>query len=243
MRGPLIWLYAALLVLWGNASSPLLGASAWLPGGSWQWVLAGVVLILISLAVARAAGLDAAALGMRGTKDALRGAAIGLLVGGAAGAVAVGALTLVAPLILGRVVDYAPLASVTEVELQRHIGIFLPLGDILPEELAFRGVLLGALLARGARYAVLVSSAVFALWHVVVVLITVGDTTLAAPSGWFGVAVAGALLAVLIGGAIVAWLRLRTGSLLTTIAAHWAFNAALLAGLWSTRSPAPSGCC
>ena len=241
MRNPpaVIWLFALLLILWGNVSAPLLGASAWLPGGSWQWALAGVVLVLASLAVARAVGLDAAALGLRG--NALRGAAIGLILGGGAGAAAVGALLIAAPPIVGRAVDYAPLSFVTEAELLRHIGVFLPLGDILPEELAFRGVLLGALLARGDRYAVLVSSAAFALWHVAVVLVTVGDTTLAPPSGWFGVALAGAMVAVFVGSVIFAWLRLRTGSLVTTVAAHWAFNAALLAGLWSAHSP--SGCC
>jgi membrane protease YdiL (CAAX protease family) len=42
---------------------------------------------------------------------------------------------------------------------------------------------------------------------------------------------------------LLAWLRLRTGTLATTIAAHWAFNAVVLVGLWSTRPAAPSGCC
>jgi len=34
-----------------------------------------------------------------------------------------------------------------------------------------------------------------------------------------------------VGGVIMAGLRVTTGSLLTTIAAHWAFNAIILVGL------------
>ncbi len=236
-----IWLFALLLVAWGNASSSILGGSAWLPGGSWQWALAGLALVVLSIALARALGLDAAALGLRG--NALHAAATGAALGGSAGLASVFALSVVAPLIVGRTVEYAPLSQVTETDLIPHIGLFLPLGDIFPEELAFRGVLLGALLSRGAGYAVLASSAVFALWHIAVAVATVGDTTLGPPSVWFVPAVVGALVAVFVGGVVFAWLRVRTGSLVTTIAAHWMFNAVLLFGLWATRTSAPSGCC
>ena len=240
-RVSLVWLFALLLVIWGNASPRVLGGSAWLPGGSWQWVLAGFLLLALSGAFARALGLDTAALGLRAR--ALRAALTGAALGGGAALAAVFALSVVAPLIVGRAVDYAPLSRVTEAELILHIGVFLPLGDIVPEELAFRGVLLGALLSRGAGFAVLASSAVFALWHVAVAAATVGDTTLGPPSVWSTAAVAGALAMVFVGGVVFAWLRVRTGSLVTTITAHWAFNSVLLLGLWSTRSPAPSGCC
>ena len=46
----MIWLFAALLVIWGNVVSSALGASARLPGGSWPFVVAGLILVGISLA-------------------------------------------------------------------------------------------------------------------------------------------------------------------------------------------------
>lgn len=241
MRSSVLWLFALALVIWGNASSRVLGGSAWLPGGSWQWVLAGLALVVLSIAVARALGLDATAVGLSG--NLLRAAAIGAALGGGAGIAAVIGLGVVAPLIVGHPVEYAPLSQVTQTDLIPHIGVFLPLGDIVPEELAFRGVLVGALLSRGTGYAVVASSVVFALWHIAVAVLTVGETTLGPPSVWYVPAIAIALLAVFVGGIVFAWLRVRTGSLVTTIAAHWTFNAVVLYGLWATRPSTPSGCC
>lgn len=238
----MIWVFAAFLVIWGNVTSALLGASAWLPGGSWSFVIAGAVLVAVSLVAARAMSLDASALGLAGSP--LRGALVGLAVGGGIALVGVAFLRVAGPPITGRAIEYAPLASVTGAELARHVAFFLPLGDIVPEELAFRGVLLGGLLRRYAtRPAIVLAGAVFALWHVGVAYATVGDTTLGAPSVWFAPAVVGALAVVLVGGALFAALRVGTRSLVTTIAAHWSFNAVILVGLWSTRAPAPSGCC
>jgi len=51
-----VWLFAAVLVLWGNLLHPLIGGSAVLPGGSWQFVAAGAVLVAFSLVGARALG-------------------------------------------------------------------------------------------------------------------------------------------------------------------------------------------
>jgi len=69
----------------------------------------------------------------------------------------------------------------------------------------------------------------------VVAVVTVGDTTVGPPSPWFLPAVLAALLVVLGGGAVFALLRLRTGTIATTIAAHWVFNALVLLGLWYTK--------
>jgi uncharacterized protein len=237
----MIWIFAALLVVWGNASSWLLGTTAVLPGGSLEFAIAGAALVALSLAVARALELDAAALGLSWVPFA-RGAAVGAAIGVVGATCAVGVLRFVVPVIVGLQVEYAPLEQVTEVELARHVAVFLPLGTVIPEELAFRGVLLGGLLRRlRQRDALIVSGTAFALWHVGVAIATVGDTTLGSPSPWFAPAVVVALVAVLLGGSAFAWLRLRTRSLATTIALHWAFNAGLLLGLSYTRVPAD--CC
>jgi membrane protease YdiL (CAAX protease family) len=231
-----LWLFIAFLILWGNLLQPLLGASGVLPGGSWQFGLAGAALVVLSLLAARAFGLDAGALGLRGS-DAARGALIGALAAGAIAATCVALLRL-SPAIIGRPIVYEPLLRVTSPDLARHIALFLPLGAVLPEELAFRGTLLAELLRRGGtRLAVAGSAAVFALWHVAVAAVTVADTTLGSPSPLFAPAVAGTLVVLFVGGALMAVLRLLTGSLATTIAAHWVFNAVILVGLWMARSP------
>lgn len=236
-----IWIYAALLVVWGNAASGLLGGTSRLPGGSLEFLAAGAALVAVSVAFARALGLDAAAVGL-GRAGFARGAAVGAVLGLVGASVAVGALRLVAPAFVGQPVEYAPLAQVTELELARHVALFLSLATVIPEELAFRGVLLGGLLRRlRQRDALIISGAVFALWHLGVAIVTVDDTTLGAPSPWFGLAIVVALGVVLLGGSALAWTRLRTRSLATTIALHWTFNAGLLLGLSYTRVPAE--CC
>jgi CAAX protease family protein len=228
-----VWLFAALLVLWGNLLHPLIGASAVLPGGSWQFVLVGAALVGVSLVAARVLGLDAATLGV-GRAGALRGAVTGALVAGTIAAVDVAVLR-VAPSIIDQPLGYAPLTRVSADDLERHIGLFLPLGAVIPEEVAFRGVLLGGLLRRySARSAIGASAAAFALWHITVAMHTVGDTSLA-QTALFAPAVAGTIVVVFVGGVIMAGLRVATGTLMTSIAAHWVFNAVILLGLWTDR--------
>lgn len=234
--------FAALLVAWGNVAGALLSTSAWLPGGSWSFVVAGLALGVVSVAFAKWMALGASDIGLRG--DHLRGGLLGATFGTVAALVAVAMLRGVVPLLTGRPIDYSPLTTVTGIGLAQHVAFFLPLGDVVPEEVAFRGVLLGALRRAYRPLAALVASgAVFALWHVVVVYQTLDLTTVGWPSPWFVPSLVGALLAVLAGGVVFAWLRSYTRSLATTVAAHWLFNAVLLWGLWGTRPIAPSGCC
>jgi len=227
-----IWIFVALLVGWGNAGSLVLGGTARLPGGSWAFVVSGLVLVAISLAIARRAGLDAAALGLRPT-GWWRGAAVGAVAGAAIAGLGILGLQL-ASIVVGGPVVYDPLRGITEGDLARHVLVFLPLGAVLPEEIAFRGALVGLLWKSGARRAILGSAAAFALWHAAVAVVTVDSTTIAPPSPWFLPAIAGALAVVFAGGLALAWLRLATETLASTIAAHWAFNATLLLGLWMT---------
>lgn len=221
----------ALLVGWGNAGASLLGGTARLPGGGVAHVVTGATLVALSLAIARRGGLDLHAIGLRTGWP--RGTAIGLMSGAAIAITGLLALRL-ASIIVGGPVVYDPLREVTDADLLRHLLVFLPLGTVLPEEIAFRGTLVGLLRKRGVRAALLGSGAAFALWHAAVAIATVGATTVAAPSPWFLPAIAGALAVVFAGGVVLAWLRLWTDTLATPIAAHWAFNATLLVGLWAT---------
>lgn len=108
--------------------------------------------------------------------------------------------------------------------------IVIPLQTVIPEELAFRGVLHGALnRAWGFRGVAMAGSLLFGLWHVATSLgltsNNVGFTRLFG-GGILGM-LAGVTLAVLATGAagfVFSWLRRRSGSLIAPIALHWSLN-------------------
>ncbi|OBF23679.1 abortive infection protein [Mycobacterium kubicae] len=108
--------------------------------------------------------------------------------------------------------------------------VIIPLQTVIPEELAFRGVLHGALnRAWGFRAVAVAGSLLFGLWHVATSLgltsNNVGFTRLFG-GGIFGM-LAGVTLAVLATGAagfVFSWLRRRSGSLIAPIALHWSLN-------------------
>ena len=108
--------------------------------------------------------------------------------------------------------------------------IVIPLQTVIPEELAFRGVLHGALnRAWGFRGVAMAGSLLFGLWHIATSLgltsSNVGFTRLLG-GGVFGM-LAGVALAVVATGAagfVFSWLRRRSGSLLAPIALHWSLN-------------------
>jgi membrane protease YdiL (CAAX protease family) len=230
-----VWLFAVLLVLWGNLLQRLVGPTAVLPGGSWQFVAAGAALVAVSLLAARLLALDARDLGLR-RERALRGLVIGAVAGAALASIAVAVLRL-APALIGMRVVYGPLLTVSDDQLARHIALFLPLGAVIPEEVAFRGTLLAGLVrGMGIRAGVAASALTFAAWHLVVALMTVYDTSLGQVAWLWVVTSVGALVVLFVGGFIMAALRLVTGSLATTIAAHWVFNAVILVGLWTDRA-------
>jgi membrane protease YdiL (CAAX protease family) len=108
--------------------------------------------------------------------------------------------------------------------------IIIPLQTVIPEELAFRGVLHGALnRAWGFRGVALAGSLLFGLWHIATSLgltsSNVGFTRI------FGGGVVGTLAGVVLAvvatagaGFVFSWLRRRSGSLLAPIALHWSLN-------------------
>jgi membrane protease YdiL (CAAX protease family) len=102
---------------------------------------------------------------------------------------------------------------------------------VIPEELAFRGVLQGALTRCFApRVALLIGAVCFGLWHISSSLgLTEGNAGLsdALGSGTAGqiVGILGAVAATTVAGLVFGWLRLRSDSLLAPVALHWALNA------------------
>jgi membrane protease YdiL (CAAX protease family) len=108
--------------------------------------------------------------------------------------------------------------------------VIIPLQTVIPEELAFRGVLQGALnRAWGFRGVALAGSLLFGLWHISTSLgLTSGNVgfTRVFGSGLLGT-LAGVTLAVLATGTagfVFSWLRRRSGSLIAPIALHWSLN-------------------
>jgi membrane protease YdiL (CAAX protease family) len=108
--------------------------------------------------------------------------------------------------------------------------IIIPLQTVIPEELAFRGVLHGALnRAWGFHGVALAGSLMFGLWHIATSLgltsSNVGFTRLFG-GGVVGI-LAGVTLAVFataVAGFVFSWLRRRSGSLIAPIALHWSLN-------------------
>jgi uncharacterized protein len=108
--------------------------------------------------------------------------------------------------------------------------IIIPLQTVIPEELAFRGVLHGALnRAWGFRGVAAAGSVLFGMWHIATSMgltsSNVGFTRLLG-GGVIGM-LAGVLMAVVATGAagfVFTWLRGRSGSLIAPIALHWSLN-------------------
>ncbi|MEH0111054.1 CPBP family intramembrane glutamic endopeptidase [Tersicoccus sp. MR15.9] len=101
------------------------------------------------------------------------------------------------------------------------IGAFVNIVPSLGEELGWRGWLLPALLPAGVPTAVVVSGALWGLWHAPLILL--GYNYPGGP-GWLAV-IAMICFAVVI-GAVLSWIRMRTDSIWPVAAAHGAINAA-----------------
>lgn len=109
--------------------------------------------------------------------------------------------------------------------------IVVPLGTVLPEEVAFRGVLFGLVRRhRGGWLGAGISSALFGLWHVVpsLSLSKVNPAVRAVVGHGVPGQIAGVLGAMLFTAAVgllFCELRRRSGSLLASAGLHWAANA------------------
>jgi uncharacterized protein len=187
-------------------------------------VAVGLGLVACLVAVARARGLTAADLGLaRSTWPA------GLRWGAAAAALVGTAYALA--YVTGPFREALPDG---EGGLGRSalwtVLVVIPLGTVLPEELAFRGLLLVLL---GRRYgllaASLLSSGLFGLWHVVPSL--GGGTANATMASVVGADAAGTVIRVVVtvvftslAGVLLCALRLRSGSLVAPVLAHWTVN-------------------
>jgi uncharacterized protein len=202
---------AILLLAWSNVVLPALPADAVLKA---LFNLGGVAAMVT---VARLLGLTWADLGIgRGTWGA------GLRWGGAAIAVAVlgyGAVLVAAPELL----ENPQLAGASPGALLLRGLVLIPLGTVLAEELAFRGVLQGhSVRSLSARVALSVTAVAFGLWHLTVAM---GPSAVPLPPTLQWTSALTVLAVTVVGGLALGWLRHRTGSVLAPIGLHLGTNA------------------
>jgi uncharacterized protein len=119
----------------------------------------------------------------------------------------------------------ARLAGAGSAEVAHQTLVRIPLGTVLWEETAFRGVLLAALIrVVPLRAAVLVSATLFGIWHIRPTLSAATANELTDGSPGLAVAVLLGCAFTAAAGVLFAWLRLRSGSLLAPVLLHLATN-------------------
>ncbi|WP_433367255.1 lysostaphin resistance A-like protein [Actinoplanes sp. CA-142083] len=108
--------------------------------------------------------------------------------------------------------------------------IVVPLGTVLLEEVAFRGVLLGLVRRhRGATWASITSSVLFGMWHILPSLrLNSANQAVGAALGTNAMGriltVAAVVAFTALAGLLLCELRRRSGSILAAAALHWATN-------------------
>ncbi len=128
-------------------------------------------------------------------------------------------------------------AQISGGRLLYELGIAIVLLTAIPEEFAFRGILLGSgMRLWGSRRASLASSALFGLWHIAPTLHTMMDNRefagAAASAAGKVVLVLAAVAVTFVAGLVFCWLRLRSRSLLAPVMAHAATNGLALTVAW-----------
>ena len=212
---------------------------------AWANVVTVPAVAVGLLLMARARGLGWAELGLgrEHLRSGARYAAVAIVV--VATVIGLGALLpLTLPMFLNN--HYATLSGALLASM-----IIIPLQTVIPEELAFRGVLHGTLnRAWGLRGVAAAGSLLFGLWHITTSLgLTSGNVGF---SRIFGGGVVGmlagvvlAVLATAAAGFVFTWLRRRSGSLIAPIALHWSFNgigALAAAVVWQLSLPSAKNC-
>ena len=215
------------LALWNNVVVPQV------PGPADISVVVNVAAAVVLLVGARACGVSWTELGL-----SRRRLPAGLRWGGAAFALVAGGygLMLAVPVLRPLLVD-ARIAGLDPAEIAHKVLVRIPLGTVLWEEIAFRGVLLAALLrVLPVRPAVGVAAAVFGIWHIRPTLSGLAANDLVDGPVLTALAVVAVCLATAAAGVLFSWLRLRSGSLAAPVLLHLATNTlGTLAGAAANR--------
>ena len=218
----------AVLVLFN-----VLRAAGLLGPPGYDWISVSLLVVVLAL-IAWTAGATPADLGLGRTN-----AGAGVLYG--AGAVGIVLLVLVLAAVIPSTNGYLhdSRAQISGGRLLFELGVSIVLLTAIPEEFAFRGVLLGsALKLWGPWRASLITSVLFGLWHIDPTLGTMRDNHatagLSASIGGQILVVLGAIAVTFVAGLLFCWLRLRSRSLIAPIMAHAATNGLALTVAWFT---------
>ncbi|SDQ05907.1 CPBP family intramembrane glutamic endopeptidase [Quadrisphaera sp. DSM 44207] len=215
---------------WAPLAALSLGLLGWsnvvvphLPPGAGRRTLSAVAATAVLLLAARCAGLTRAELGLHPSTWG-RGARWGA---GALGVVVLGyGLVLAVPALRAGLAD-PRVDALSPGEVAVRALVLIPLGTVLWEEVAFRGVLLATaqrVLPPGRALAV--TSAVFGLWHL---SSAAGVPVPAAFPLPRVLSVVGVVLVTAAGGLALGWLRQRSSSLLAPVGLHLGTNSVGLA--------------
>ena len=206
-------------------------AAGWLGPPVYVWVPVGLLTAVLAL-VAWTAGATRADLGLDRT-------AVGAGLRYGAGVFAIVLLVLIVAAVIPATNGFLhdSRAQISGGRLLYELGVPILLLTAIPEEFAFRGVLLGsALRLWGPWRASLITSALFGLWHIEPTLHTMRDNRAvagaAASTGGQVLVVLGAIAVTFVAGLIFCWLRLRSRSLIAPVIAHAATNGLALTVAW-----------
>ena len=204
----------ALLALYNN----VIGAQSW----HRRWYApANACAAAAALAAARASGLTAGEMGLgRGARrpgrlaSALAAATLG-------GYLAAAAMPVTRPLLNDKRVT-----TLDGPGLAYQVAFRIPVGTVLWEEIAFRGVLQAALRrVMPEPAAIAVASGVFGIWHIRPTAAALRVNQLAGDR-LFAARVTAGVAATAAGGALFSWLRARSGSLAAPVLLHLTTNCA-----------------
>src|SRR5215831_13613563 len=204
-----------------------------LPWHGQRYTLLNVCATGAAVAAAAASGLTATDLGLG--RDEL---GPGLRLGSAAAAATAGGWVLIAAVPATRpVLRDDRIAGLTGREVAYQALVRIPVGTVLWEETAFRGVLQAALrriLPETA--AIAATSAVFGVWHIRPTFQALRVNGLANDRRQATARVAAGVAATAAGGALLSWLRARSGSLTAPVLLHLATNSGGQVAAWAVAS-------
>jgi uncharacterized protein len=200
-----------------------------LPWHHRRYTLLNVCATGAALAAAAASGLTATDLGLgRGEVRP------GLGLGSAAAAATAGGWVVIAAVPATRpVLADERIAGLSGRAVAYQALVRIPLGTVLWEETAFRGVLqaaLGRVMPGGA--AVAVTSGVFGIWHIGPTAGALRINGLADRPGKILAGVTAGVAATAAGGVLFSWLRARSGSLAAPVLLHIATNSLGALAAW-----------
>jgi len=219
----------AVLAVYNNAAGML-------PWHRHRYTLLNVCATGAALAAAAASGLTATDVGL-GSEELTPG----LRLGSAAAAATAGGWMLIAAGPATRpVLRDDRIAGLSGREVAYQALVRIPLGTVLWEETAFRGILqaaLGRVMPAGA--AIAVTAGVFGIWHVAPTAAALRINGLADRPGKILAGVTAGVAATAAGGVLLSWLRARSGSLAAPILLHAATNSLGALAAWALTRPGP----